>query len=212
MPILTGNPQTGTESWFAGFLADATQLFEHFGRFNPYQIPYCKCAGKRPALRVRCDWIWASAHIPLSCSYPHGGRTKGGKPNGKQKNSQKTWDVDASAYSSIETIADQENCTVTQIVNEALRYYADRHYLENNATMLSSDILEAMKSTVSLLERRLDNRSNQLLSSMAIQLFIINKVLADSLDLSGDALEQYRVQAVEFLKGNNRLLDLREVI
>ena len=113
-----------------------------------------------------------------------------------RKTVKKTWDVDASAYSSIETIADQENCTVTQIVNEALRYYADRHYLENNATMLSSDILEAMKSTVSLLERRLDNRSNQLLSSMAIQLFIINKVLADSLDLSGDALEQYRVQAV----------------
>ena len=129
-----------------------------------------------------------------------------------RKTVKKTWDVDASAYSSIETIADQENCTVTQIVNEALRYYADRHYLENNATMLSSDILEAMKSTVSLLERRLDNRTNQLLSSMAIQLFIINKVLADSLDLSGDALEQYRVQAVEFLKGNNRLLDLREVI
>ena len=129
-----------------------------------------------------------------------------------RKTVKKTWDVDASAYSSIETIADQENCTVTQIVNEALRYYADRHYLENNATMLSSDILEAMKSTVSLLERRLDNRSNQLLSSMAIQLFIINKVLADSLDLSGDALEQYRVQAVQFLKGNNRLLDLREVI
>lgn len=129
-----------------------------------------------------------------------------------RKTVKKTWDVDASAYSSIETIADQENCTVTQIVNEALRYYADRHYLENNATMLSSDILEAMKSTVSLLERRLDNRSNQLLSSMAIQLFIINKVLADSLDLSGDALEQYRVQAVEFLKSNNRLLDLREVI
>lgn len=129
-----------------------------------------------------------------------------------RKTVKKTWDVDASAYSSIETIADQENCTVTQIVNEALRYYADRHYLENNATMLSSDILEAMKSTVSLLERRLDNRSNQLLSSMAIQLFIINKVLADSLDLSGDALEQYRKEAVEFLKNNNRLLELREVI
>lgn len=129
-----------------------------------------------------------------------------------KKTIKKTWDVDAAAYSSIETIASQESCTVTQIVNEALRYYADRHYLENNATMLSSDILEAMKSTVSLLERRLDNRSSQLLSSMAIQLFIINKVLADSLDLSGDALEQYRVQAVEFLKGNNRLLDLREVI
>ena len=126
-----------------------------------------------------------------------------------KKTIKKTWDVDAAAYSSIETIASQESCTVTQIVNEALRYYADRHYLENNATMLSSDILEAMKSTVSLLERRLDNRSNQLLSSMAIQLFIVNRVLADSLDLSG---EQYRKEAVEFLKNNNRLLELREVI
>ena len=143
---------------------------------------------------------------------PMGGERKEENQMANRKTVKKTWDVDACAYSSIETIADQENCTVTQIVNEALRYYADRHYLENNATMLSSDILEAMKSTVSLLERRLDNRSNQLLSSMAIQLFIINKVLADSLDLSGDALEQYRVQAVEFLKGNNRLLDLREVI
>lgn len=129
-----------------------------------------------------------------------------------KKTIKKTWDVDAAAYISIETIASQESCTVTQIVNEALRYYADRHYLENNATMLSSDILEAMKSTVSLLERRLDNRSNQLLSSMAIQLFIVNRVLADSLDLSGDALEQYRKEAVEFLKNNNRLLELREVI
>ena len=130
----------------------------------------------------------------------------------RQTTIKKTWAVDAAAYSSIETIASQESCTVTQIVHEALRYYAARHYLENNATMLSSDILEAMKSTVSLLERRLDNRSNQLLSSMAIQLFIVNRVLADRLDLSGADLEQYRKEAVEFLKNNNRLLELREVI
>ena len=58
-----------------------------------------------------------------------------------RKTVKKTWDIDASAYSSIETIADQENCTVTQIVNEALRYYADRHYLENNATMLSLSLI-----------------------------------------------------------------------
>ena len=77
---------------------------------------------------------------------------------------------------------------------------------------VDAEILEAMQSTVNVLERRLDNRSNQLLSNMAVQLFIVNRVLADSLDISSDVLEQYRSQAAEFIKANNRLLELREVI
>ena len=125
---------------------------------------------------------------------------------------KKTWCVEEDLFSSMEVIAQDENCTVTQVVNEALRYYTDRYYLEHKATMLPDEILEAMKSTVNLLEHRLDNRANQLLSSMAVQLFIVNKILADSLDISTEALEQYRGQAAEFLKANNRLLELREVI
>ena len=112
----------------------------------------------------------------------------------------------------IEQIATERNCSVTAIANEALRYYNDRYYLEHKATMLPNDILEAMRSTVSLLEHRLDNRANQLLSSMAIQMFIVNKLLADNLEISPDGLELYRQQAVEFLKANNRLLNLKDVI
>lgn len=130
----------------------------------------------------------------------------------QRKTVKKTWYVDADAYSSLEAIAQGESRTMTQVVNEALRYYADRYYLEHKATMLPSEILEAMQSTVNVLERRLDNRSNQLLSNMAVQLFIVNRVLADSQDISSDVLEQYRSQAAEFIKANNRLLELREVI
>ena len=130
-----------------------------------------------------------------------------------EKNSvKKTWDIDCSTYAMIEQIASERNCSVTAIVNEAFRYYNDRYYLENKATMLPNDILEAMRSTVALLEHRLDNRANQLLSSMAIQLFIVNKLLADNLEISADGLELYRQQAVEFLKTNNRLLNLKDVI
>ena len=92
---------------------------------------------------------------------------------------KKTWDIDFPTYTMIEQIATERNCSVTAIANEALRYYNDRYYLEHKATMLPNDILEAMRSTVSLLEHRLDNRANQLLSSMAIQMFIVNKLLAD---------------------------------
>ncbi len=125
---------------------------------------------------------------------------------------KKTWDIDLPTYTMIEQIATERNCSVTAIANEALRYYNDRYYLEHKATMLPNDILEAMRSTVSLLEHRLDNRANQLLSSMAIQLFIVNKLLADNLEISPDGLELYRQQAVEFLKTNNRLLNLKDVI
>lgn len=130
----------------------------------------------------------------------------------QRKTVKKTWYVDADAYSSLEAIAQGESRTMTQVVNEALRYYADRYYLEHKATMLPNEILEAMQSTVNMLERRLDNRSSQLLSNMAVQLFILNRVLADSLEISAEALEQYRSQAAEFIKANNRLLELREVI
>lgn len=125
---------------------------------------------------------------------------------------KKTWDIDFPTYTMIEQIATERNCSVTAIANEALRYYNDRYYLEHKATMLPNDILEAMRSTVTLLEHRLDNRANQLLSSMAIQLFIVNKLLADNLEISPDGLELYRQQAVEFLKSNNRLLNLKDVI
>ena len=125
---------------------------------------------------------------------------------------KKTWDIDLPTYTMIEQITTERNCSVTAIANDALLYDTHRYYLEHKATMLPNDILEAMRSTVSLLEHRLDNRANQLLSSMAIQMFIVNKLLADNLEISPDGLELYRQQAVEFLKANNRLLNLKDVI
>lgn len=125
---------------------------------------------------------------------------------------KKTWFIDTTTSEELERIANERQVSGTTVANDALKYYIDRYYLENKATMLPTDILEAMRSTVALLEHRLDNRANQLLSSMAIQMFIVNKLLADNLEISPDGLELYRQQAVEFLKANNRLLNLKDVI
>ena len=65
-------------------------------------------------------------------------------------------------------------------------------------------------SMVELLEHKLNNRSNQLISSLAIQQFILAKIIAESLDISPDAVELYRKQAVEFLRENNRVFSLKE--
>ena len=123
-----------------------------------------------------------------------------------------TWRIDPDALSQIEKIAQEDNTTTTAVVNAALKYYADRYYLENKATMLPTEILNAMRSTVDLMEHRINNKSNQLLSSMAIQLYIIDRVIADNLSLTPDTLEDYRVEAVEYLRTNNRLLHLTEML
>lgn len=123
-----------------------------------------------------------------------------------------TWRIDPDALSQIEKIAQEDNTTTTAVVNAALKYYADRYYLENKATMLPTEILNAMRSTVDLMEHRINNKSNQLLSSMAIQLYIIDRVIADNLGLTPDTLEAYRVEAVEYLRTNNRLLHLTEML
>ena len=123
---------------------------------------------------------------------------------------KKTWFIDITTSEELDRIASERQVSGTTVANDALKYYIDRYYLENKATMLPTDILEAMRSTVALLEHRLDNRANQLLSSMAIQMFIVNKLLADNLEISPDGLELYRQQAVEFLKANNRLLNLKD--
>lgn len=125
---------------------------------------------------------------------------------------KKTWFIDITTSEELDRIASERQVSGTTVANDALKYYIDRYYLENKATMLPTDILEAMRSTVALLEHRLDNRANQLLSSMAIQMFIVNKLLADNLEISPDGLELYRQQAVEFLKANNRLLNLKDVM
>ena len=123
-----------------------------------------------------------------------------------------TFRLDEKIMESISTIAAEENTTATKIVQDALKLYKDKHYMDAQATFLSQEILDTMQSTVDLLEHRINNRSNQLLSSLAIQQFILTKVVADSLDVSPDALEAYRAQAAEFLRTNNRVLSLKELV
>ncbi|MEG0485729.1 MAG: hypothetical protein RR576_09815 [Oscillospiraceae bacterium] len=123
-----------------------------------------------------------------------------------------TFRLDGKIMESISAIAKDNNTTTTKIVQDALKLYKDKNYMDAQATFLSQEILQTMQSTVDLLEHRINNRSTQLISSLAMQQFILSKVVADSLDVSPDALEVYRAQAAEFLRTNNRVLSLKELV
>lgn len=122
------------------------------------------------------------------------------------------WRLEESVVSDIYKIAEETQAKPAFIVSQALKQYAENYHLKQKSSFISSEIIESQKSMVDLLEHRINNRANQLLSSLAIQQFIICKVLAESLEISPDALEYYRKQGVEFMRENNRIFGLKEML
>lgn len=123
-----------------------------------------------------------------------------------------SWRLNEKIVSEIYNIADECHSKRTFMIEKALEQYVESYRLQKKATLLSQEVIDVQKSLVDLLEHRINNRSNQLLSSMAIQQFMLCKVIAESLEISPDALELYRRQAAEFLKENNRVFSLKEMI
>ena len=123
-----------------------------------------------------------------------------------------SWRLNEKIVSEIYNIADESHSKRTFMIEKALEQYVESYRLQKKASLLSQEVIDVQKSLVDLLEHRINNRSNQLLSSMAIQQFVLCKVIAESLEISPDALELYRRQAAEFLKENNRVFSLKEMI
>lgn len=123
-----------------------------------------------------------------------------------------SWRLNEKIVSEIYNIADECHSKRTFMIEKALEQYVESYRLQKKASLLLQEVIDVQKSLVDLLEHRINNRSNQLLSSMAIQQFVLCKVIAESLEISPDALELYRRQAAEFLKENNRVFSLKEMI
>ena len=123
-----------------------------------------------------------------------------------------SWRLNEKIVSEIYNIADECHSKRTFMIEKALEQYVESYRLQKKASLLSQEVIDVQKSLVDLLEHRINNRSNQLLSSMAIQQFVLCKVIAESLEISPDALELYRRHAAEFLKENNRVFSLKEMI
>lgn len=84
--------------------------------------------------------------------------------------------------------------------------------MENKATVINDEILNIMQASNALLLQQINNKTNRVISELAIQNAVQNSILANELDVDSVRLDNYRKQAVEFLKTNNRVLRLDEII
>ena len=97
-------------------------------------------------------------------------------------------------------------------MRDACQAYCDQKLLEEPGSCLPKWAVQQIDALCALLRRDLNARSDQLLSSMAIQLTVIQMILADGLRIHRADVDEYTRQAVDMLKSNNRLFRMEEFI
>lgn len=73
----------------------------------------------------------------------------------------------------LKAIADKENCTETAVIENAIRYYRDYLYVQNDGAFITESVKRTVLASVNLMESRLNNRTNKVLSELAIQQAIL---------------------------------------
>lgn len=122
--------------------------------------------------------------------------------------------IDTSLVSDFDKIAEEskDGKIRNDLIEEAMRYYRDRYYMQNKASIINDNILSAMQGISDRMEMRLNHKTNQLLSELAIQVSIMEQILGASIPVDGDVLSKFRQNAVEFIKVNQRIFRMDEVI
>ena len=106
--------------------------------------------------------------------------------NGKTIRIKSSVRIDKNISLDYDRMADESNETKTGLINEALSYYRDMYYCKNKATFLNENIVHIIEAMNEEMEDRINNKSNQLLSEIAIQLCIVQQILADNLEVDGE--------------------------
>ncbi len=114
-------------------------------------------------------------------------------------------------YNDAAEIAKYSGSSINSVIEQAVKCYRDKCYMEDKATLINEEILKIIQANNALLLQQINNKTNRVISELAIQSAIQNLILASELDVDAVQIDNYRKQAVEFLKTNNRVFRLDEI-
>lgn len=114
-------------------------------------------------------------------------------------------------YNDAAEIAKYSGSSINSVIEQAVKCYRDKCYMEDKATLINEEILKIIQANNALLLQQINNKTNRVISELAIQSAIQNFILASELDVDAVQIDNYRKQAVEFLKTNNRVFRLDEI-
>ena len=124
---------------------------------------------------------------------------------------RKTLRIDDGLASDLESMAQQNNTTETDIINRALRLYRDYCYMQDKATVINQDVLNVARSMANVAEKNINYKTNKYLSELAVQQAMLNMIIGNSLDFSEQDLQVFRLKALDTIKETPRVLRLDEV-
>ena len=113
---------------------------------------------------------------------------------------------------SVEQIAHEKHMSSNQVIENALKLYSDYVYMQEHATIIPQEIVRILQSTVAMAEQRINNKTNQVLSALAIETGTLEQVIANSLDVDLQDLKKYRQNTIDYQKSNQRIFRLDEVL
>lgn len=112
----------------------------------------------------------------------------------------------------LDQIAEQQKTSRTDVIVAACQMYLDQQAAQAPGSYLPQWAVQQIQGLCGDLQTQLNSRSNQLLSSMAIQLTVMQMILADSLEVGAASVEEYTAQAVDSLRKNNRIFRMEEIM
>ena len=124
---------------------------------------------------------------------------------------RKTLRIDDGLASDLDSMAQQNNTTETDIINRALRLYRDYCYMQDKATVINQDVLNIVRSMANVAEKNINYKTNKYLSELAVQQAMLNMIIGNSLDFSEQDLQVFRLKALDTIKETPRVLRLDEV-
>lgn len=124
---------------------------------------------------------------------------------------KKTYRIDETLAGDVAAIAAESVKSENQVVEEALKLYRDYHYMQAKASFINEELVNILQASYRMAENSINQKTNRVLSELAIQTAIQNHILAASLEVDKVDLNNYRLRAVDFLKQNNRVLRLDEL-
>lgn len=94
---------------------------------------------------------------------------------------------------------------------EAVEVACDKVYLDENYTLLNTHIINAIEAVQLQSEERLGNRLARVYADVAIELGIMNQLVAQSVDVGTDELNIYRKIAVDHIQSTGKILSYKDL-
>ena len=82
-------------------------------------------------------------------------------------------------HAAMSEIAKNDGTSLNYIVEQALKYYRDKRYMDDKATIINEEIISIIQANNALLLQQINNKSNRVLSELSIQNAIQNLILTN---------------------------------